>query len=398
MIAVIFQRLHSRLTEDVMKRTNVGLVGGGGENAFFGKVHWRATGVLAPEGFRIVAGVLRSEPAACVAAAEQWGIRGYGTAEEMLAKEPVLDYVVIATPNDMHFPVAKVCLAHQKPVLSEKPLTLTLQEARELQRLMGDYPLPFGVAYTYCGSWPFLLARAIVRSGKLGAVRYAEASYDQGWQARNLGIQQEWRQRRAKSGAFCCGGDIGSHGFQGIRWITGLDIAQVCVDARSHVDGRELDDTFRCFLRLSNNGDGMVTASQVLIGHKNDHQVRVCCADGTVEVGVEESEFVKVHLLKRGTRTYFRGEDYSEDELVADLLAQANWAKCLPSGHNEGFLHHLANIHLAFGESVHAWKAGEPWSAEKYPSLNDGVAGMRILHACAENAPSTTKWTLVPTS
>lgn len=381
-----------------MKRTKVGLVGGGGENAFFGAVHRRAVGVLNHDGYELVAGVLRSDQVACAAAAEQWDIRGYSTVEQMLEREPDLDYVVIATPNDAHFPVAKVCLAHQKPVLSEKPLTLTLAEARELQRLADERTLPFGVAYTYCDSWPFLLARAIVRSGKLGTVRYAEASYDQGWQARNLGIQQEWRQHRARAGAFCCGGDIGSHGLQGIRWITGLDIAQVCVDARSHVDGRELDDTFRCLLRLSNNADGIVTASQVLIGHKNDHQVRVCCADGTVEIGVEQSESVTVHLLKRGTRTYFRGEDYSEDELVTDLLAQANWAKCIPSGHNEGFLHHLANIHLAFGEAVHAWKAGQPWSAERYPSLADGVAGMRILHACAENAPSTTKWTLVPIS
>lgn len=382
-----------------MKKTRVGIVGGGSDPAapaFFGTVHRRAIGILGHEGFELVAGVLRSDPAASLTAAAQWGIKGYESVEQMLDGEPELGYVVIATPNDAHFGPAQLCVRRRIPVLCEKPLTLNLDEAIELQRLAQKERVPFAVAYTYCGSWPFLLARAIVQSRRIGEVRFAEATYDQGWQSRNLGIRQEWRQKRKRAGAFCCGGDIGSHGFQAIRWITGLEVTQVCVDATSHVADRELDDTFRSLVRLSNNADGIVTATQVLIGHKNDHRFRVCGSNGTVEACVEEPESVTVHLLHEGARTYYRGEDYSGDALVHGLMDAANWAKRLPSGHVEGFLAHLANIHFAFGDAVQRWKRDEPWNTDRFPSLVDGVAGMKILAACEENAPSSTKWTLVP--
>lgn len=378
-----------------MQQTNVGIVGGGGKNAFFGLVHRRAIGLREHEGIRLVAGVLRSTPEASLTAAVEWGIRGYGTVQQMLETERDLDYVVIAAPNHAHFLPAQLCLRAGKPVLCEKPLTLNLAEALELERLAAKNSVPFGVAYTYCGSWPFLLARGLVLSGRLGAVRYAEATYDQGWQARNLGIQQEWRQDPERAGAFCCGGDIGSHGFQAVRWMTGLEIAQVCVDATKHVEGRRLDDTFRAFVRLSNNADGLVTATQIKIGHKNDHRVSVVCEDGTVEVGVEEPETVTLHLHKQPSRVFCRGENCSEDLHFGHTVDSVAWAKELPSGHVEGFLSHLANIHLAFARHIAARKRGAP-QEHPYPTLADGVAGMKILHACAENAPSTTKWTLVP--
>src|SRR5205807_5314655 len=109
--------------------------------------------------------------------------------------------------------------------LCEKPLTITLDESRDLVRLTRKQNLPFIVAYTYTGLPMVMLARELVRGGDLGTVRKLEAWYPQGWLAgrtEDMGVQQaEWRVDPSKSGASGCGGDIGTHAYEFIRLAAG---------------------------------------------------------------------------------------------------------------------------------------------------------------------------------
>ena len=132
-----------------MGKLKVGLIGGGGPGNFFGHVHKRA---IALDNSRdLVAGALRSDPEASVAAAADYEVTGYAGHEELLEAvvkgEQPLDYVTIVTPNFAHYEPARAFLDAAVPVLCEKPITMTVEEAEDLQRRVEARDVPFV-------SWP----------------------------------------------------------------------------------------------------------------------------------------------------------------------------------------------------------------------------------------------------
>src|SRR5687768_60164 len=224
------------------RKLRVGMVGGGGPANFFGGPH--RTAILMDNTAELTAGALRSSAQSSLESAKELHFpRGYPDYQTLVREESALpqdqriDYVTIVTPNDSHYPVAKACLEAGIPVLCEKPLTLTLQESQDLVRLQKQTGLPFIVAYTYTGLQMVMLAREIVRGGDVGQVRKVEAWYPQGWLAgrtEDQGVQQaEWRVDPAKSGASGCGGDIGTHAYELVRFVAGLTAVQVQARLRS---------------------------------------------------------------------------------------------------------------------------------------------------------------------
>ena len=128
-----------------MPKLRVGMIGGGGPNSFFGMVHNRA---LSLDGSReLVAGALRSKPKSAMKAANDYGIAGYPNYIAMIdavtSGELSLDYVTIVTPNFAHFEPAKACVSAGIPVLCEKPMTMNVEEAKELARIVKRKKVPF---------------------------------------------------------------------------------------------------------------------------------------------------------------------------------------------------------------------------------------------------------------
>lgn len=155
---------------------NVGLVGGGG-GAFIVHPHQKA--IFFDGTRRVKCGALHPDPEVALKEAASWPfpLTGYRSYDEMLEQEsrkPVgerIDYVLIVTPNHVHFDPAKKALELGIPVFCEKPLTMTLAESDELAKLVAGKNIPFCVAHTYLGHWTSRLSRHIVRSGLLGQVR-----------------------------------------------------------------------------------------------------------------------------------------------------------------------------------------------------------------------------------
>lgn len=271
---------------------NVGLIGGGGP-AFIVQPHQRATNMDGTR--RVVAGALYPKPDLALEMAREWPypITGYGSYAEMirananLPEDQKLDYVLIVTPNHVHCEPALLAVNANIPVLCEKPLCLNLNEADRLVTAVRVKGIPFAVAHTYLGHWTSRLARFIVRSGLLGAVRFVDSRYLQGWLATKLEDtgqpQAVWRVKPRQAGCSGCGGDIGTHALMQLRYVTGLEVAEVSAQLMTFVPGRELDDHFTVTCRLNNGGVATIRASQVCIGKKNDLGILVACERGTLE-------------------------------------------------------------------------------------------------------------------
>jgi len=331
-----------------MGKLNVGMIGGGGPGCFFGMVHRRAVALDASRD--VVAGALRSNPDAAMSAADDWGIKGYPSADAMIAAhkagEIKLDYATIVTPNYAHFAPAKACLEAGIPLVCEKPMTMTVEEAEELGRLVESSGVPFVLAHTYTGHAMMMLARTMVENGDIGRVRKVESWYNQGWLADDLessGQQQaSWRTDPSRAGISCCGGDIGTHAFIAATWVSGLKVTKVSARLNTFVEGRTLDDDFNVIAEMDNGATALITATQIAVGYKNDNGFRVfgtpwpgtfeyvtnksaplrclflLASDGDFEVVDSPGVFLRTVL----PLTYFRTWDIAFTEFVLDFLKE----------------------------------------------------------------------------
>lgn len=375
------------------RKLRVGLVGGGGPANFFGKPHRSA--ILMDNSAELTAGALRSNPEEAIAAAkEHFFTRGYGSWQDMIAKEPALadgiDYVTIVTPNDAHFGPAEAAAKAGMGVLCEKPLTLTLAEAQSLRKTVAQHKTPFVVAYTYTALPMVILAREFVRDGKIGEVRKVEAWYPQGWLATKLEEsgqkQASWRVDPKKSGASGCGGDIGTHAYEFVRFVAGLTATKVSARLRSFIAGRALDDDFTVLAELDNGGSATICASQVTIGKQNDNGFRIIGSKGTLEWTITAHQDLLHYQPHHPVNVYRLGAeyDYFPEGVKAYMRA--------PSGHPEGFHEALANLHRCLEWQLRA-KMGEAVpKAVTLPGIDDGVAGMAFIDAAVKSSAEGGKW------
>jgi len=386
---------------------SVGLVGGGG-GAFIAQPHQRAIHFDGTR--RVVAAALHPDPQVAMREAQSWPypIRGYPSYQEMIEQEgrrppgERLDYVLIVTPNHVHFDPALRCLQAGIPVFCEKPLTVNLEEATRLLQEVRRRKIPFAVAHTYLGHWTSRLARFIVKSGLIGQVRWVDAYYLQGWladRAEDRGVMQaEWRVDPKRAGLSCCGGDIGTHALMQLRYVTGLEVTRLRAQLETFVPGRQLDDHFTAYCELSNGGRALVRASQIAIGHKNDLGIEVNGTKGSLVWRQEEPEQLLVRLPNQPDRVYWRGAVAGNDgflpELPSELLAEST----LPSGHPEAFHDAFARLHRCFEQDVRAYLEGRPFADDgsRYANVEDGWTGIAFIEAAVQSHRTGGSWVELP--
>ncbi|MFO0892862.1 MAG: Gfo/Idh/MocA family oxidoreductase [Isosphaeraceae bacterium] len=383
----------------VRAKLRVGMVGGGGPGSFFGAPHRRA--VLMDNSAELTAGALRSRPDESLAAAnELFFPRGYPDWQTMIAQEAALpadsriDYLTIVTPNDAHVGPAEAAAAAEIAILCEKPLTTSLDEARRLQAVVLAQEVPFVVAHTYTGYPMVMLAREMVRAGDIGEVRKVEAWYPQGWLAtrrEDEGHKQAaWRVDPLKAGASGCGGDIGTHAYQFVRFVTGLHAVRLLARMKSIVPGRALDDDFTVLAELSNGAIATITASQITTGAQNDNGFRVIGTTGTLTWSHTRFDELELYNSDQPVRVYRQGSDYSY--VPASIKPYLR----LPAGHPEGFHEALANLHRTLEWTIRRSR-GEPAPQPfEHPGIADGVAGMAFLEAAVLSASRGDAWVEVP--
>lgn len=382
-----------------VRKLRFGMIGGG-RGAFIGAVH-RLAARMDGEA-ELVAGCFSSERARSLASAADLGIapdRAYGTFEEMARAEAALppgerlDFVVIVTPNHAHFGPASLFLRSGFHVACDKPVTLTLAEARQLRTTVRRTGCLFALTHNYTGHAMVREARELVRAGKLGTLRKVVVEYPQGWLATRLEAsgqkQAAWRTDPARAGAAGCIGDIGTHAEHLARFVTGLEIEQLCADLTSFVPGRRLDDDGSMLLRFRGGAKGVLLASQISAGEENALALRVYGTKAGLEWRQEQPDDLWFKPLEGPLELRRRGQAYNSEA--------ARTVTRLPPGHPEGYLEAFGNVYRDFFRAVRAHLAGRAVPRDcAFPTIDDGVAGMEFIAAAVRSAKRGARWVRLP--
>jgi predicted dehydrogenase len=371
------------------RKLRAGIVGGG-QGSFIGAVHRIACELDGQA--EVVAGAMSADPERAAASAQAWFLpRSYASFEEMARAEASLpdgiDFVMVTTPNHLHYPAARAFLEHGIHVVCDKPMTFTLAEAKALVQLVEQKQLVFALTHTYTGYPAVHQARHLVQQGELGTIRKVLVEYIQDWlmepQERSGNKQAEWRTDPARSGIAGCVGDIGTHGENLLTYITGLKIAAVCADLTTFVEGRLLDDDANILLRLENGGKGMLTCSQIAAGEENALSIRIYGSKAGLEWHQMEPNTLIYKQPGQPRQILRTGQPYMSDE--SKTLTR------LPAGHPEGYLEAFANLYQLAIADIRRVESGEPLLGG-YPTVSDGLRGMRFINRVIESSQKGAVW------
>ena len=357
---------------------------GGGPGAFIGPIH-RIAAELDRE-IELVAGAFSSDAARSREAGDAYRIdpaRAYASVDAMLEHEAAradgIDFVAITSPNHHHLIAARAALTAGVPVLSDKPATATLAEARALERVVDASGLPYGLTYTYSGYPLVREMRALIAAGGIGTVRKVVVEYVQGWLAGEAsGKQAEWRVDPARAGEGGAIADIGVHAFHLAEFVTGQRVVRLCADLAAVVPGRALDDDCQVLLGFDNGARGVLLASQVMFGERNGLRLRVYGDRGGLDWRQEAPNCLTLHRADGRTEIVQAGD--------AGLGAAAVQASRTPGGHPEGYLEAFANLYRDFARCLR----GEPGSL--VPGIAEGVRGMAFIHTAVTSSRAAAGW------
>lgn len=359
------------------KLLHYGMVGGA-LDSMIGETHRNA--ILLDGRAELVCGCFSRDLEKTLKTGKKWGIKEgrlykdyLEMAEEESRRGDRIDFVVIATPNSSHYEIAKAFLERGINVVCDKPLTTTLREAEDLKEIADKNNLLLCVTYSYAGYPVISRARDIVRSGKIGEVRFVNVQYVQGWLARDIekeNKQAAWRLDPSQSGLANTTADIGSHVENMFSVLVEKEIDTLCARLDTFGKSRQLEDTSTVMINFKDGAKGLLHMSQIAVGENNNFTVSIYGTTATLKWAFAEPN--KLRILH---------EDYAE-EIVQKEVATP--------GTNIGF----KNIYSAFISDLIAKRNGEQITNDNahFQSVNAGLRGMRFIEKCVESAKNGSTW------
>ena len=374
-----------------MKKIKLGMIGGG-IGAFIGDAHRRASRIC--NDFELVGGVFDADYNKSKEFAKNEGIaddRCYKSVDDLIKAEKAkpagerIEVVSIVTPNALHFPFAKSLLTAGFHVVCEKPMTMTVSEAEELERLVAEKKLTFALTHTYTGYPMVRQMRDIISSGQLGTIQRIDAQYYQGWinsiiHGTDSRITGVWRLDPKHAGASSCMGDIGVHAFNLIEYTTGLEVKEILSDLNQVKEDVALDLDGTVLLRFGKNLKGVIRASQVCGGEENNLTIAVYGSKASLKWGQENPNHLYMLSDSEPTKIFKPAHGYNEQF--------AEKSHTMPSGHPEGIYEALANIYKGTAKSIR----GEKYTNGEFPTVHDGVRGMKFIHSVVQSNKEGNKW------
>jgi predicted dehydrogenase len=374
-----------------MKKINLGMIGGG-IGAFIGDTHRRASRIC--NDYELVCGVFDADYQKSKDFAKNEGIadeRCYESVEAMIKGEknrPAGDRMEacsIVTPNYLHFPFAKMLLENGIHIMCEKPMTMTVAEAVELEKIAGEKKMTFALTHTYTGYPMVRQMREMIKSGILGTIQRVDAQYYQGWvnsiiHGTDSRITGVWRFDPSQSGVSSCMGDIGVHAFNMIEYTTGLQIKQVLSDLNNIKEGFKMDLDGTVLIRFDNGLKGVIRSTQVAAGEENNHTIAVYGSKASLRWGQENPNYLYLISDSEPIKVLKPAHGYNSE------LAEKSHT--MPSGHPEGIYEAVANIYRGMAKSIR----GEAFTPGEFPTVHDGVRGMKFIHAVVNSNKNGNTW------
>jgi predicted dehydrogenase len=370
---------------------------GGGKDAFIGAVHRIALNMDGQ--VELVAGALSANAEIAIESGKMLFLdeeRIYTDYKVMLEKEAAMpidkriDFVSIVTPNFVHFDPAIRALEKGFNVVIEKPITFTLDEAKQIKAKLDETGLSLLLCHTYTGYPMVKQAKQLVKSGMFGKIRKVYVEYPQGWLSTFLegsgNIQASWRTDPKRSGKAGAMGDIGTHAFNLAEYVTGLQVTKLCANTNIVVDGRLLDDDGAAFLSFNNGATGVLMATQIAAGEENNVKIRVYGEKGGLEWKQEDANSLIVKWLDKPAEIYRTGGGYNSSFAAHNTR--------VPAGHPEGYLEAFGNLYRNFVLTVRAKMNGEQPKEEwlDFPGVAEGIRGMAFVDNMIESGQSEEKW------
>jgi predicted dehydrogenase len=378
------------------RKLRMGMIGGGND-AFIGAIHRHAAFIDGK--IELVCGALSINKDIAIESGRSLFLpadRTYTSYEEMLEKEAALpadvrmDFVTIVTPNFAHFAPAMMALEKGFHVVIEKPITLNLEQALQLDAKVKETGLILCLTHTYTGYPMVKEARELVKNGALGKVRKVYVEYKQGWLSklteREGNAQAAWRTDASKSGKSGVMGDIGTHAFNLSEYISGLQVAEVCANLNTVVDGRALDDDGAVLLKFNSGASGVLMATQVAAGEENNLSIRIYGEKGGLEWHQQEPNSLILKWLDKPMETLRAGSGY--------LSAIGKHNARTPGGHPEGYLEAFANLYRNFALTLSARLDGTSVNTDvvEFPTVLEGIRGMAFIDTVVKSHNSSDKW------
>ena len=379
------------------QKIRLGMVGGG-QGAFIGAVHRIASRI--DDRYELLAGAFSSNAEKAFASGKEIGIdddRNYKNFIEMIeaesSREDKIDAVAIVTPNHMHHPIALAFMNKGFNIICDKPLAMNLRQCEELVQSKQDNDVLFALTHNYTGYPMIRNARALCHNGDLGKIRVIQAEYAQDWLTEDLenktqkdgNKQASWRTDPNKSGSGGCIGDIGTHAYNLIRYVTGLDTQEISAELTSFVSGRNLDDNAQISLRFKEGAKGTIWSSQIAPGNENHLQIRIYGEKAGLEWCQEDPNYLYFTKYGEPKQKITRGG--------AGALNESNEVTRIPPGHPEGYLEGFANIYTDVANALINKKNGtfNP-DNHQFPSIEDGLEGIKFIERSIASSSANSSW------
>ena len=371
-------------------KIRLGILGGGGDS-LIGIVHRIASSMH--DSYEIIGGVFTPDYNENLKFAEEIGLDKkiiYEDYEKMIEEELKLDeiervqVVSILTPNFLHYPMAKKLLENNFNVICEKPMTTTYAEAKDLENIYKSKNLTFAVTYTYTGYPMIRQMKEMITSGVIGDIQRVDLQYYQGWINPIIHDSSKrsetWRLQPEKSGISCCIGDIGTHAFDMLEYVTGMEVKELLSDLNYVYDDNTMDVDGTILIRFSDKIKGVIRTSQIATGEENNFTVAIYGKKGGLKWEQQNPNYL-YHLSETDPMKVLKpGHDYNSN--FAKISAK------LPPGHPEGMFDSMANIYYGVAREINGNKEFDG----EYPTLNDGLRGMLFIEKAVESHKNGNKW------
>ncbi|MDT0647317.1 Gfo/Idh/MocA family oxidoreductase [Zunongwangia sp. F260] len=372
------------------KKIKLGILGGGGDS-LIGILHRVASAMY--DKYEVVGGAFNPELEESINFAKEIGIgtdRIYKDIDTLIEKEKSLpeneriQVVSVLTPNFLHFPMAKKLLENGFNVICEKPMTTTYEEAKILQETQEKSGSIFAVTYTYTGYPMVRQMKEMIANGELGKIQKIDVQYYQGWINSIIHDKEKrsstWRLDPEKSGISCCVGDIGTHAFDMVEYVTGLEVEEILADLNYLYKDNVMDIDGTVLLRCSEYVKGVIRSSQIATGEENNFTVKIYGEKAGLKWEQENPNYL--YMLEEGQpmRVLKPGHPYNS-KLSLDGTK-------LPPGHPEGIFDSMGNIYKGVARAIN----GEDYHPAEFPQLRDGLRGMNFIEKAVHSHKEGNVW------
>lgn len=371
-----------------MRKIKTAVIGSG----FMGKVHTEAVRRLGNVEVVALASSPRQEASKL---AHVFDVPNVSSTWKNIVKDPEVEVVHICTPNALHFPIAMAAMEAGKHVVCEKPLAMSVEEAKQMVDLAKKKKIAHCVNHNLRYYPVVQHIREMIANGDLGEILVVQGTYSQDWLLYDT--DYNWRIEPKASGPLRVVGDIGSHWMDMIQHLTGLKITALCADLQIvHKKRKKPKDSIETFagkllkpedyievkvetedfgavlLQLGKRARGAFTVSQVSAGCKNRFQIEIFGAKAGVMWNQEAPD--QLWIGQRNAPNQLIVKDPSLLHSGAQSFAD------LPGGHSEGYDDTHKQVFKRFYHKVL-----HPSTPPQYPTFEDGLRGMMLLEKVLES-------------